>query len=72
MMKVHYIHAENPEEFDEKVNEFIKDKKVIDIKPYQYMDPNGWSASEGVHVQFYLDAMIMYEGDEQCYTNTKR
>ncbi len=26
-MKVHYIHSTTPEEFDEKVNKFIEDKK---------------------------------------------
>lgn len=64
-MKVHYIHATDPEEFDKNVNEFIKDKKVIDIKPYPMVDTNitGGFVNNSLR-DFYLDCVVMYEEEE--------
>lgn len=56
-MKVHYIHSETPEQFDENVNKFIKGKKIIDIKPYPLIDTNSNFSL------FYLDCVVCVEDD---------
>lgn len=64
-MKVHYIHSTTPEEFDEKVNKFIEDKKVIGLKTYPMIDTNSDSnyQSPGFSL-YYLDCVVMYEEEE--------
>ncbi|MDY3300342.1 MAG: hypothetical protein SOW93_07330 [Limosilactobacillus reuteri] len=64
-MRVHYIHATDPEEFDKNVNEFIKDKKVIDIKPYPMVDTNSDAnyTNPGFSL-YYLDCVVMYEEED--------
>lgn len=63
-MKVHYIHSEDPKQFDENVNEFIKGKKLVDIKPYFLVDTNvsGGLVNNGFS-DFYLDCVVLYEED---------
>lgn len=64
-MKVHYIHATDPKEFDKNVNEFIEGKKIIDIKPCSLVDTNitGGFVNNGLR-DFYLDCVVMYEENE--------
>ncbi len=62
-MKVQYIHSRSDVDFNKNVNAFIKNKKVVDIKPVTFLDPNGWD--NGPATQFYCDCIVVYEEEEQ-------
>lgn len=46
---------EKGEEFTARINDFIKSKKIIDIKYSTYADDDGY---------FYQNVLIMYEEDK--------
>lgn len=64
MIKTHLIRT-NAEKFQESVNEFIADKKVIDIK-YQVFTVNTGYTAGGIptRTNVFDSALIIYEENE--------
>lgn len=58
------------ESLEDLINEFIKDKKVIDIK---YQANVSYAASDGMAgCQYFAGALIMYEEKQQDHINSEQ
>lgn len=61
-MKVKVIDSRGREDFEDRVNEFIKDKKVFDIKQTTFTLPRSFDGTGSPRIiDIYTRAVIMYE-----------
>lgn len=62
-MKVKVFDSRNVNDFEEMVNEFIKDKEVFDIKQTTFTLPRQFDRQSGAPtmIDVYTRAIVMYE-----------